>query len=243
MRFRETVLRVMDRKHHWAWSHLSGPDATRAQLLVHYQQEYLTYVRDFPAFLGRLHGRCDDALSRRLLAENIYEEETGGISRTGPHPELFLHMMKGLGFSRRLFDSITPLPEAIRYRAWLDRATSREPWAVGAAVITIFVEGSVHERAALSEERAGAAPRPFNPRGDPLARHQGLSSSYLTLKKAHAMVENGHRLAAWKMVERHAGEETKDRVVRAMEKSLGLWLRFRDGVARAAGLVHTASVR
>jgi pyrroloquinoline-quinone synthase len=233
----------MERKHHWAWPHLSGPDSTRAQLLVHYQQEYLTYVRDFPLFLGRLHGRSDDVVSRRLLAENIYEEETGGISKTGPHPELFLHMMKGLGFSRRLFDSTTPLPGSIRYRAWLDRATTSEPWAVGAAVITIFVEGSVHERDALNDERSGAPPRPYNPRRDPLARHQGLSTSYLTLKKAHAMVENGHRLAAWRMVERHAGEKMKQRIIGAMETSLDLWLGFRDGVASAAGLVRPASVR
>ncbi|HXI03577.1 MAG TPA: hypothetical protein VNI57_10415, partial [Candidatus Saccharimonadales bacterium] len=73
MGFREDLLRVMDGKDHWAWPLFSGPGASRRQLLVHYQQEYLTYVRDFPLFLGRIHGRCPVAEVRRLLAENLYE--------------------------------------------------------------------------------------------------------------------------------------------------------------------------
>ena len=60
--FRERLLSIMDRKHHWAWPVLMGPGITKAQLKIHYQQEYLTYVRDFPVLLAR--GRC----SRSSLA-------------------------------------------------------------------------------------------------------------------------------------------------------------------------------
>jgi len=242
MRFREALLKVMDAKHHWAWPHFSGPSATRAQLLVHYQQEYITYIRDFPQFLGRVHGNCPDPPARRLLAENLFEEETGGLSRTGPHPELFVKMMRGLGFPRSRFELTRSLPDAARYRRWLDSVTTRRHWVVGAAVVTIFVEGSVKDRAVLAN---GIRHREevYEPRKDPLAVYHGLRATSLTLKRAHALVENGHRVAAWEVVERHAGTRSmRDEVIGALNRSLRLWLAFRDGVAHAAGLVPPPSL-
>jgi len=208
-------------------------------LLLHYQQEFLTYVRDFPLFLGRLHGRCSDPAARRLLAENLYEEETGGLSGTAPHPALFLKMMAGLGFHARRFESACLLPASVRYRRWLDRATSREPWLVGAAVVCIFVEGNVNERKALADGHGAPRRRRFDPRSEPLAVHHNVPVSFLTLKRAHAAVEDGHRLAAWRIVEENArGGVVRRRIREAMETSLRLWLGFRDGVAGAAGLVR-----
>src|SRR5438552_11054457 len=95
----ERLLAIMDQKHHWAYPHLTRPGLSRTQLLVHFRHEYLVYVRDFPVLLARALGIVPpvDAV-RRALAENLYEEQTGGLSRTAPHPELFLRMMQGLGF-------------------------------------------------------------------------------------------------------------------------------------------------
>lgn len=244
MRFRETLLGVMDRKDHWAWPHFSGPGATRSELLVHYQQEYLTYVRDFPRLLGRVHGACPDPSARRLLAENLYEEETGGLSGTGPHPELFLEMMGGLGFSRRRFEQARLLPASRAYKAWLERATASLPWVVGAAVVTIFVEGSAKERSELGGRRGNGSGRRFDPRGDMLVRHHDLPAKFLTLKRAHAEVEGGHRKAAWEIVEKHAGTpRLRSAVARSLRTSLRLWLAYRDGVARRAGLVPPPDIR
>jgi pyrroloquinoline quinone (PQQ) biosynthesis protein C len=243
MRFRDKLIRIMDRKDHWAWPHFSGPSATRDQLLIHYQQEYITYVRDFPRFLGRLHGQCPDPGARRLLAENLYEEETGGISRTGPHPELFLEMMAGLGFSRSKFGLPTFLPAARTYRKWLDRATTRLPWVVGSAVITIFVEGSVNDRAALENGNSPLEPPPFQPEEDMLVKHHAVPVDAMTLKQAHAQVENGHRLAAWEVVLTHATTPALRRAVfEALEKSLQLWQNYRDQVASKAGVVPNPTV-
>ena len=97
----ERLLAMMDQKDHWAWQSLTRPGLRREQLLVHFQHEYLVYVRDFPALLARALGQTPPIQDvRAALAENVYEEQTGGISRSGPHPELFLCMMQGLGFGR-----------------------------------------------------------------------------------------------------------------------------------------------
>ena len=144
--YRERLLSVMDRKDHPSYWSLMGPGATRRQLLVHFRQEWGVYVRDFPVFLSRIHARCPEAEVRQALAENLYEEETGRISGGGPHAELFLHMMEGLGFGRGAFERVRLLPESRAYREYLDDMTSQAFWIVGLAVATIFVEGSRNDR-------------------------------------------------------------------------------------------------
>ena len=104
MPLRERLLAVMDRKHHWAYPNLTRAGLTRDQLFAHFKHEYLVYVRDFPVLLARVLGNVpavDEV--RRALAENVYEEQTGGLSRTDAHPALFLKMMAGLGFAPSAF--------------------------------------------------------------------------------------------------------------------------------------------
>jgi pyrroloquinoline-quinone synthase len=237
--FRERLLAVMDRKNHWAWSAISGRDITRSQLKIHYQQEFACYVRDFPVLLARIHAKNPPMPVRRMLAENIYEEDTGGLSFGKSHAELFLEMMKGLGFSAREFDDIRPLPAARVYRAWLDRVTVHCDWVRAAATMAIFVEGSVNDRHEILD------PGDAKTEGDvedavrrhPLVRHHGLSPAFMNLTRAHQKVEGGHRHHAYAMVMSGAtGRRHQQAVIACVERSLELWLRYRDAVARACGL-------
>lgn len=239
----ESLLSVMDRKDHWAWTHFSEGRATRPQLLLHYQQEHAVYVRDFPVLLSRVHARCPHPDVRQDLAENLYEEETGGLSKSKPHPELFLEMMQGLGFTRKQFETIDLIPEAAAYRAFVDQVTTRRPWIEGALVVTIFIEGSREDRREVSGPAAGHASDPEpGLREHFLVRHYGVDPRCLDLKRAHAKVESGHRRMAWKMVLEHArGPRAGGRLQALLERTLALWLLYRDGVARAAGIPSQSS--
>lgn len=119
--FQNDLLRIMEKKHHWAWPKIVGPAISKSQLKIHYQQEYAVYVRDFPVFLARIHGKNPPLEVRRMLAENIFEEDTGKLSLGASHPALFLKMMKGLGFPASDFETIHVLPATRRYRKWLDQ--------------------------------------------------------------------------------------------------------------------------
>src|SRR5829696_4240165 len=121
--FREALLSVMERKVHWAWPRFTSGAVARDRLHVHLEQEYAVYVRDFPVLVGRAYVQCPIAAVRRELAENLYEEETGGIAAGRPHPELFLEYPRGLGMDLARFEHVTLLPGATLYRAFLDRAT------------------------------------------------------------------------------------------------------------------------
>ena len=232
--FREKLLQVMDRKDHPAWKRWISSGIRRDQLLLHFQQEWLVFVRDFPQFLGRVHGRCPIPEVRRALAANIYEEETGGLSFKKPHPELFLDMMSALGFSREQFEEARLIPEAAAYRAYLDSAMTG-PWVVGAAVVTLWIEGSVHERKALAGEMEEDVEE--KARDHFLVRHHGLKPNQLMLMRAHHAVEGGHRDDAWMIVMGHAkSPEQREEVLQAMQTSCSLWHLYRDAVSRLAGV-------
>ena len=79
-RFQEELLRIMDRKHHWAWPAFADGTVTVNQLSRHFQQEYGVYVRDFPVLLAHIYGQNPPAPVRQMLADNIYEEDTDGLS-------------------------------------------------------------------------------------------------------------------------------------------------------------------
>lgn len=232
----EALLSVMDRKDHWAWRHFSEGHADRRQLLLHYQQEYEVYVRDFPVFLSRVHARCPVAAVRRDLAENLYEEETGGLSKGLPHPELFLVMMEGLGFRRSQFERVGLVPEAAAYRAHIDLVTTRRPWIEAALVVTIFIEGSRDDRRRVTGPPEPAADVEKALRSDFLVKHYGVDPKHLDLKRAHHLVESGHRGMAWKMVLENTTSRSGERLAALLERTLQLWLLYRDGVARACGV-------
>jgi pyrroloquinoline-quinone synthase len=232
--FRERLLSAMEQKTHWAWPAFASGLVPRERMHVHFEQEYATYVRDFPVLVGWAYVQCPIASVRRDLAANLYEEETGGLVAQRPHPELFLEYPCGLGMDLSRFENVTLLPGAARYRAFLDDATQRRGWEVAAAVTTIFVEGTPYERGEID----GRAPkRPAPPLSEhPLVVHYGLSIEHLALTKAHRQVEGDHRASAWSVVLDHVGAPSRPSVVAALEEAVVLWRAYRDDVAHACGL-------
>ena len=104
--FREALLEVMEGKDHWAWKLFTSGAVPADRLHIHFEQEYATYVRDFPVMVGWAYVQCPVAQARRDLVENVYEEETGGLVAGRPHPELFLEYPRGLGMDLSRFERI-----------------------------------------------------------------------------------------------------------------------------------------
>ena len=182
---------------------------------------------------------------RRSLAENIYEEQTGGLSKSAPHPELFLRMMEGLGFTRASFEEKTLEselhPAARGYRDWLRSKSVEVPWQAATALLTIFVEGSVNERGEL----AGTYVRPKGEAAvlrHPLVVHYGCPPAAMHLVRAHGDVEGGHRADAWRIVLDHTKDEAIAKiVVDTCMDGLVRWHRYRDGVAERLGIVRDSA--
>src|SRR5688572_573314 len=226
----------MERKVHWAWPHFTSGRVAKERLHAHFEQEYATYVRDFPVMVGWAYVQCPFPEARRDLVENVYEEETGGLIAGKPHPDLFLEYPRGLGFDLARFENVELLPAAKRFRGVLDECTQRRGWAQACAVTTICLEGTDHERGEIDPK---AAKRPAPPLEDhPLVKHYGLPLDALALTKAHRKVEGSHRAAAWRIVLDFIPSSERQPVIGAMGATLSAWLAYRDEVAAACGLAR-----
>ena len=233
----------MDQKNHWGWKFLSGPGLKKSQLLIHFQQEFETYVRDFPLFLARVIGQMGSDTPNQLLrefAENLYEEQTGGISKSvskgKSHPELFLKMMKGLSFSKKNFQNIKLLPTSLAYRSFIDKVTLIDDWQVSACLLTLFVEGSIQDRQRIQSAYKEKTKIEIKLKEHALIKYYALKSSDADLIKVHHAVEGGHRRSAWETLLPLIPSYLENLVEQRMREALELWLLFRDGVCIEMGL-------
>ena len=236
--FQEALLQQMERKTHWAWPAFTGGLVAADKLHIHLEHEWEVYVRDFPVMVGRAYVQCPVAAVRRELAENLYEEETGGLAAGKPHPELFMMYPQGLGMDLSRFEHVQLLPAAQAYRGFLDDATTNRGWAVAAAIATLFIEGTAYERHELDES---APARPAPPLEEhPLVKHYGMPVECMALTKAHRSVEGEHRKAAWRVMLDHVPASDRERVVAAMHEAVNMWRAYRDNVAEACGVTRDA---
>jgi pyrroloquinoline-quinone synthase len=70
---------------------------TRGELsreaLADYATQYYHHVAAFPTYLSSVHSHCDDQWTRKMLLENLSEEEAGSPN----HPNLWLQFAASLG--------------------------------------------------------------------------------------------------------------------------------------------------
>jgi len=107
------------------------------------------------------------------------------------------------------------------------------------AVVTIFVEGSVHDRQEVLHPSPPKDAEQIEEivRKHPLVQNHGVDPKYLDLVRVHLMVEPSHRQSAWKTVLDYAlGAADQQLILDTTQESLEHWLRYRDGVARYCGL-------
>ena len=123
-----------------------------------------------------------------------------------------------------------PSARSVRFTSFTFHFVIVRPFAE--RVLTVFVEGSVHEREALSGSRA-VLPIEQAIAEHPMVKHYGCPPAAMDLVRAHRAVEGGHRKDAWRMVlDCASGHERA--IVDAVGRAHRLWLEYRDGVCRAA---------
>src|SRR2546430_10622558 len=109
----------------------------------------------------------------------------------------------------------------------INEASGPDHWVVGAAVLTIFVEGNVHERRELEKTGPDSDTEIDAPiRQHPLVRIHRGDPKFLELQRGHQKIEGGHRLDAWEMGLRHTPAKLEDRVVQKVETALAWWLTY-----------------
>jgi pyrroloquinoline-quinone synthase len=188
------------------------------ETLRDYAVQYFAQVDAFPRFVSTVHSRCPNIAVRKVLLQNLVDEELHGAD----HPELWLRFAEALGVRPEAVRGATLLPETQATVDALFELASAD-WRDGLCALWAY-EAQVPEIAKTKMEGL----RRFYAMTDERA---------LSFFEAHLKYDVEHSQAVAQLLEAHAEPEAAERATRVAAQAL--W-GFLDGVSRQAGIPLSA---
>lgn len=201
---------LLKHKFYLAWS---NGELTRENL-QHYAVQYYNQVQSFPRFISRVHTQCPVIEARKVLLENLVDEEIHGTD----HPALWMQFAEGLGTHRDTVVNEAPILET---QVMVDKfyELAQRDWRDGLCALYAY-EYQVPEVSA--------------------SKIAGLKSFYgiddartLEFFTAHQAYDVGHSEQVASLIERYVEPERAERATR--EAADVLW-GFLDGICRIEGI-------
>src|SRR5215472_477099 len=180
-------------------------------------------TKAFTGYLGILYYNCPLVEFRRRIAVNLYEEETGRLSKTTNHMDLMHRFIFALGITQNELDDEQPLPttiDLIEYRKELCEDPAR--LHMGAAAVMIASEGQ------NLEKKAGKT------RDQMLPAIYGLTADDLAFFSVHAVEDVYHVGDGLDLVSEICDTDKMQReAITAVNETCDRFWRFYDGIQQA----------
>lgn len=174
--------------------------------LQNYTLQYYPHVKAFPRFVSAIHSQCEDVNSRKILLENLLDEE--GYPQATPHPQLWKDFGKGLGLQGSDFDQALIGKKAQEMVACFDKLT-RKSYASGLGALYAY-ESQIPEIAT--------------------SKIKGLKEHYqieedatLAFFQVHETADQYHSESCRKLLEGLSAEEKVEAGASTKEACLSLW--------------------
>ena len=74
------------------------------EIIKDYAEQYYQHVKAFPRYISATHSICDDIEKRKILLENLNDEENAN----GDHPKLWKNFAAAMGADKDKIDNIKP---------------------------------------------------------------------------------------------------------------------------------------
>ena len=74
------------------------------EIIKDYAEQYYQHVKAFPRYISATHSICDDIEKRKILLENLNDEENS----KGDHPKLWKNFAAAMGADKDKIDDIKP---------------------------------------------------------------------------------------------------------------------------------------
>ena len=72
------------------------------EIIKDYAEQYYQHVKAFPRYISATHSICEDIEKRRILLENLQDEE----NKDGDHPKLWKNFAKALGADEKAIEKV-----------------------------------------------------------------------------------------------------------------------------------------
>ena len=207
---------LLKHPYYQAWNDGSLP----AESLRSYATQYFHHVQAFPRYLSATHSLCDSPEGRKVLLENLTEEEGGDVN----HPELWARFAEGLGVSRTDLAQAKAAPAT---QALVDTfmGHARASYARGLGALYAYE----HQIPAVAEFKTEALKKFFGVK-DPRA---------LQFFDVHRQADVYHTQALDRLLEALSPEEFAEAESAAKDAAQALW-SFLDSQASLCGMACSA---
>lgn len=184
------------------------------ETLQRYAAQYYSQVQSFPRFVSRVHTHCPEIEARKVLLENLVDEEIHGTD----HPALWMQFANGLGASKETVLSDMPLPETTAMVDTYYDLAERD-WRDGLCALYAY-ESQVPGVSASKIEG--------------LKKFYGITDEKtLEFFTAHQEYDVDHASQVASLIEKYVDPERAERATREAAKAL--WT-FLDGMCRVGGI-------
>jgi pyrroloquinoline-quinone synthase len=186
-------------------------------VLRRYAGQYYAQVDAFPRFVSSVHSRCPEIEARKVLTENLADEEIHGTD----HPELWLRFAEGLDAKRDEVKRAQPLPET-KEMVDVFFALAGQDWTDGLCALYAY-ESQVP---AVSKSKIEGLKKFYGVDDD-------RTLSFFTVHQ-HYDVEHSRKVG--ELIEKYADPE---KAVAATRRAADALWKFLDGISHEAGISCT----
>ena len=181
------------------------------EIIKDYAEQYYQHVKSFPRYISATHSLCADTEKRKILLENLQDEE----NRDKDHPKLWRNFAFAMGSNKKEIESV----KEEKFTSELIEnffKNGRASYAEGLASLYTY-ERQIPE---IAETKI---------RG--LKNHYGVTSKEgLEFFEVHKAADVYHREACEKLLDDLPPEEQKKAEVSALSTAKYLW-NFLSGIA------------
>ena len=187
--------------------------------LQEYAKQYFHHVEVFPMVVSAVHSRCPDPEGRRMLAENLAEEE--GLIGVGKHDHatLWMHFAQGLGATPSEVRSVELNAETQNLIDTFRRLSTRS-YAAGLGALYAY-ESQLPDVSA--SKIAG------------LSGYGVSDERTIRFFRVHGEADVEHSAVCRELLDRLSPEDRVEAVAAGQEMAEALWT-FLSGVERTTGL-------
>ena len=190
------------------------------EIIKDYAEQYYQHVKAFPRYISATHSICEDIEKRKILLENLQDEE----NKDGDHPKLWKNFAKAMGADAKKIEELKPYSFT---KDMIDNffVQARSSYAEGLASLYTY-ERQIPE---IAETKIQG-----------LKKFYGVSSKEgLEFFEAHKSADVIHRAECEKLLDSLSKDEQKKAEKAALSTASYLW-NFLSGMTTKHNLQKAA---
>lgn len=184
--------------------------------LQEYAKQYYHFVKHFPRFVSCVHSNCEDVKTRKILLENLADEE-GFKTGVEDHPRLWINFAESLGLTEEDVKSAKPIREVEDLVDGMYELTRSPEFTLGLASLYAY-ESQVPE---ISKTKI-----------DGLKKYYGIDSKkaieFFTVHEEADVYHSKDEMDI--MINNNFSLEDQKRLINTVDESATLMWNFLDGV-------------